>query len=170
MNANRLSAFATAVLIASAASSAAAQDARAELARKIAVAQGLTEQFDQQFAQQREAMKGYAEKLIEQSAASDGGQPNPLEKAALARLVERHGEMFSGSEITAAWVAQYGKDLSLQDLQAILRYYESPIGRKDIAATKSAMPAVTFWMTQEAQTRAAPLLEDFVADLQAARK
>lgn len=170
MNVNRLSAFAAAVLIAAAASSAAAQDARTELARKIAIAQGLTEQFDQQFAQQREAMKEYAEKLLEQSAAAGGGQPNPEEKAAFARLLARSGAMFSGSEITTAWVTRYGQDLSLQDLQAILRYYESPIGRKDVAATKSAMPALVFWMTKEAQARAEPLLKDFVAELQAARK
>jgi hypothetical protein len=170
MTANRLSTFVAALLIAAAASNATAQDARTVVVQKIAVAQGLTDLFDQQLAQQREATKGYATKVFEQAVAAGDGTANPKEQAAFEKLVARVGEIFSGKEVTAEWVAHYGKDLSLQDLQAILNYYESPIGRKDVAATKSAMPAFSSWMAQETQNRATALLKDFVAELQAARK
>lgn len=170
MKTNFLPALATAIVIASAAASASAQDARTALVQKIAAAQGLTEIFDQQLAQQREATKGYASKLFDQAVAAGGGQANQKEKAALESFVSKASDMFSGKEVSAAWVAHYGKDLSLQDLQAILSYYESPVGRKDVAATKSAMPAFSSWMAEEAQSRATSLLKDFVAELQAARK
>lgn len=170
MKLNRLAVFATALLVATTGSSVSAQETRTSLVEKIAVAQGLTEIFDQQLTQQREATKEYASKLFDQAITAAGGQANPKEKAALQKLVANAGEMFSGKEISAAWVAHYGKELSVQDLQAILNYYESPIGRKDVAANKLAMPAFSSWMTQESQTRATSLLKDFVAELQAARR
>ncbi len=170
MKATDFSAFVAALLLASAASSVFAQDSRTALVQKIAVAQGLTELYDQQLAQQREATKGYAAKLFDDAVAAGGGKANAKEKAALERLVAKTTEMFSGKEVAAAWVTHYGKELSLQDLKAILAYYESPIGRKDVAATKLAMPAFSSWMAQETQTRATSLLTEFVSELQAARK
>lgn len=170
MKPNRIIAVATAILIAAAASNAVAQDARTALIQKIAVAQGLTEIFDEQLMQQREAIKAYAEKLFQEAAAARGGQANPKEEAAFKKFAGRVGEMFSGKEVASEWVKYYGKDLTLQELRAILNYYESPVGRKDVAATKSAMPAFSSWMAQEAQVRATALLKDFAADLQAASK
>jgi|APAra7269096613_1048513.scaffolds.fasta_scaffold00106_119 hypothetical protein len=170
MNFNRLGAFITAVLIASGTSNAMAEDPRTLLVQRIAVAQGLNELFDQQMIQQREATKGFAAKVFEQAVAQSGGQANQKERAAFEKMTERAAEMFSGKEIVSAWVESYGKDLALQDLQAILTYYESPVGRKDVAATKAAMPAFTAWLSGEAQARATTLVNEFMAELQAARK
>lgn len=170
MKANVVVAFLVSIMVASVATSVLAQDGRAELVQKIAAAQGLTEIFDQQLAQQRESTKGYAQKMFEEAIAAGGGQANPKEIAALDKLAMRAGEMFSGREIAAAWVANYGQELSVQDLQAILNYYESPTGRKDVAANKAAMPAFTSWMAKEAQGRATSLLREFLSELQAARK
>jgi hypothetical protein len=170
MKTSHLAAIVTAVLVVSAAPNVAAQDTRTVLVQKIAVAQGLTELVDQQLAQQHEATKEYAAKLFEEAVTAGGGQANPEEQAAFDKFVARTGEIFSGKEFTAAWVTHYGKELSLQDLQAILSYYESPVGRKDVAATKSAMPAFSSWILQEGQTRVEPLLKAFIAELQAARE
>ena len=170
MKAKVIVAFLVSIVVASAATNVLAQDGRAVLVQKIAVAQGLIEIFDQQLAQQREATKGYAQKMFEEAVSAGGGQANPKEKAALDKLAVRSGEMFSGREIAAAWVASYGKELSVQDLQAILSYYESPIGRKDVAANKAAMPAFSSWMAKEAQGRTTSLLREFLSELQAARK
>ena len=170
MKSSRLSGFAVGFLAASLASSVLAQESRATLVERIAAAQGLTEIFDQQLEQQREAVKGYAVKLFEEAVAAGGGQANPKEKAALDKLATQSAALFSGKEVTAAWIANYGKGLSLEDLRTILGYYESPIGRKDVAATKAAMPAFSAWMTEEAGVRSTSLIKEFVSELQAARK
>jgi len=147
-----------------------AQDARASLVQRIAVAQGLTEMFEQQLSQQREATQAYVKKVYEQIIAQAGGTPNPRELAALERFVARCAELFSAREVVAAWVSHYGQDLSIQDLQEILRYYESPTGRKDARATKAAFPAFSAWMAQQGEARSTALISDFIAELRAARQ
>ena len=151
-------------------SSAIAQDERNALVQKIAAAQGLEEMFAQQIAAQRDSTKSYASKLFEQAIAEAGGQPNAKHKAAFERFVAKASTVFSPKEITAAWVGAYGKDLSDQELREVLKYYQSGIGQKDVAASKAAMVTYSTWINQEAQARVAPLLKVFVQELQAAQK
>jgi hypothetical protein len=152
-----------------AASPCSAQEARAEVIQKIAASQGLFEMFEQQLVQQRDSMKGYAAKLFEQTTAETGMQPNAKEKAAFERFLAKAPTVFSATEITSMWTANYGKDLSVQELQGILKYYDSPIGRKDVAASKAAMISFSTWMNQEAQVRSTTLIKEMLQELQAAR-
>jgi hypothetical protein len=152
-----------------AASPCSAQEARAEVIQKIAASQGLFEMFEQQLAQQRDSMKGYAAKLFEQTTAETGMQPNAKEKAALEQFLAKAPTVFSATEITNTWTATYGKDLSVPELQDILKYYDSPIGRKDVAASKAAMISFSIWMNQEAQVRATSLIKEMLQELKAAR-
>lgn len=147
-----------------------AEETRADVIQKIAASQGLFEMFEQQLEQQKDSMKGYAAKLFEQTTAQTGGQANAKEKAVFERFVAKATALFSATEITRTWTASYGKDLSVQDLQEILKYYDSPIGRKDVAANKTAMISYSTWMNQEAQTRSTALLKELVQELDAARK
>jgi hypothetical protein len=147
-----------------------AQDARSELVRKIAASQGLLEMFDQQITQQRESVKGYASDIFQRAVTDSGGQANEKERAAFERFVGKTATIFSASEMEAAWIASYGKDLTVDDLAAILRYYESPIGRKDVAANKLAMVSFSAWASREGRARATALLQGLILDLQEARK
>lgn len=151
-------------------SSALAQDERNGLVQRVAAAQGLEEMFAQQIAAQRDSMKAYASKLFEQAIAEAGGQANAKHKAAFERFITKVSTVFSPKEITEAWVSAYGKDLSDQELQEVLKYYQSPIGQKDVAASKAAMVTYSTWINQESQTRVTPLLKSFVQELQAAQK
>lgn len=138
MNLNRLIALHAAILITLAAP-ALTQDDRSAIVQKIADARGLTEVFDGQMVQQRDATKAYAAQVFGETIAAAGGKMNPREQAAFDKMVLRTSEMFKGSEIAAVWIAQYGRDLSVPELQQILSYYESPIGRRDVAASKAAI-------------------------------
>lgn len=166
MRIRHLSTFILAASIACAASSAAAQDTRAELVRAIVEAQGLAASFDLQLEEQRKAVDGYAHKLFE-SAISSGKQPTPAQKAALERFTSRAASMMTGREVADAWLSLYGQDLSDEDLRGILSYYQSPIGRKDVAATRAAVPAMTRWMAEQGQKRIQPLLAELLNELEA---
>lgn len=146
-----------------------AQNKHAELIQRIAVSQGLLEIFEQQLVQQRDSMNGYATKLFDECVAESGGQANMKAKTALEHFMAKVATIFSAAEITSAWTSAYGKDLSEQELQEILKYYESPIGRKDVAANKSAMVTFSTWMNQESLTRSTALLKEFAQELQAAQ-
>lgn len=146
-----------------------AQNERAALVQKIAAAQGLEEMFEQQIAAQRDSMKSYASKLFEQAITEVGGQPNAKQEAAFERFVAKAAALFSPKEITQAWIGAYGKELSDQELLDVLKYYQSPIGQKDVAATKTAMITYSTWINQESQARVTPLLKAFVLELQAAQ-
>ena len=147
-----------------------AQEARAALVQSIAAAQGLEEMFEQQIAAQRDSMKSYDSKLFDQAIAEAGGQSNAKQKAAIDRFVAKATTLFTSKEITAAWTAAYGKNLSDQELREVLQYYQSPIGQKDVGASKTAMVTYSTWINQESQARATPLLKVLVQELQAARQ
>ena len=146
------------------ASLAFADEQRDELVRRIAIAQGLTDIIDQQQQQGRAALQEYAAKMFNEVS---GGKTTPKQKAAFDKFVARSSEMFSGKEITAAWASQYGRDLSTQDLQDILRYYASPLGQRELASVKAAMPAFMQWMSAESQARGTVLIQEFIAELRA---
>jgi hypothetical protein len=147
-----------------------AQDTRAALVQRIAAAQGLEEMFEQQLAAQRDSMKSYASKLFEQALAESGGQASAKQKAAFERFVAKATTLFSSKEITAAWTAAYGKDLSDQELREVLKYYQSPIGQKDVASSKAAMITYSAWINQESQARSMPLLKTLVQELQPVKR
>ena len=141
-----------------------ADEQRDELVRRIADAQGITEIIDQQQEQGRVALQAYAAKMLDEAS---GGKATPQHKAAFEKFVARSAQMFSAKEITAAWASQYGRDLSIQDLQDILRYYESPLGQRELASVKRAMPAFMQWISAEGQARGTVLIQDFIAELRA---
>jgi len=144
---------------------ASAQDERTALVQRIAAAQGLNDLFEQQRAQSRQGALAYGKQVFDKMVADAGGTASDRQRAAFERLLVRGSEMFSGAELTNAWVSQYGRELSLGDLSEILRYYESPVGRKDVAASKLAMTGFSQWLIAESQRRTTELLSAFVREL-----
>ena len=139
---------------------------RGVLVERIVKAQRLQEQFDQQLTQQREIMRGYATKMSEQAAAEGGGALTPQQKEVLNQFMDKASTLFSGKELADRWSSAYGKDLSVEELQQIVSYYESPIGQRDVSASKSTLTAWTTWMNTEGQARSSGLIEQLVQDLQ----
>jgi len=139
---------------------------RGALVERIVKAQRLQEQFDQQLAQQRDIMRDYAAKMSEQAAAEGGGVLTPQQKEVLNQFMDRTATLFSGKELADKWSGAYGKDLSVTELQQITTYYESPLGQRDVAASKSTLTSWSTWMNSEGQARSAGLIEQLIRDLQ----
>lgn len=158
--------LALAAVLATLVSPSIAQDERASLAQSIARAQGLPAMFEIQLAQQRQAMRGYAEQLSAEMGAQGGGEVSAREKVALERFMEKASKLFTADEMLARWTENYGKSMSIDELRAIHTYYESAVGRADVEASKSAMVTFSGWMNDEALARTTKLVGDLGSELQ----
>lgn len=139
---------------------------RGTLVERIVKAQRLQEQFDQQLAQQKELMRDYVATMSDQTAAQGGGELTAEQKGVLDRFMDRTASMFNGKELADRWKADYGKELSIPDLQQITTYYESPLGQRDVASSKTTLAAFTSWMNKEGQLRSNALIQELSQELQ----
>ena len=147
-----------------------AQDETKELVQRIAAAQGLTEMFEQMIVQQKQIARQSADRLLEEAMRQGRTVPTEKVRVALTRLIDRTANIITADEIVQAWASEYAKELSIQELTAILQYYQSPVGRKDIAASKAALWRFTEWCAQRSRERIGPILADFSSELVAARQ
>ena len=146
-------------------------DKRLNIVQQIVAAQGLTEMFDQQLELQKQSLQTEVSQLFNKILSDAGARPpNQKEQEALDRLSVRSREIFTGKEIVAVWASEYGKNLSDADLVGILNFYESKIGKSDVAASKSALNVLTVWMLDQYRAKSNALLETFMRDMQSANQ
>ena len=65
-------------------------------------------------------------------------------------------------EAVAAWVGYYGAQLTEGEVDQLLIHYKSPLGQKDIAATKSAMPKWTKFFADRNQQVLEPAVAKYI--------
>ncbi|MFA9441666.1 DUF2059 domain-containing protein [Uliginosibacterium sp. sgz301328] len=118
------------------------QTQKTQLIQAIVKAQGMQESLDAQLEGQRKALEVTAMKILPDAAIANCDKQFPEELALLAKFSARLNSLLSGQEMAAAWSTFYGQDLSVSELESILSYYQSPVGQKDVAATKAASPAM----------------------------
>lgn len=147
-----------------------AQDARVDTIRKIVEAQGMKEMFDDSLAQSREAATKMGLELYQKSVASGEVPASAQHKESFDRYMKAAVALFTSDEIIAHWSTLYGKSLTLAELKSILAYYQSPTGRKEVAATKIAMQQLMVWFAAQTQLRLEKLLETLTRDLNASNK
>lgn len=144
----------------------AAQVSRSELVQRIAEAQGLGKLFDEQLSQQRDALQAYGLQVFDKTVPSSTAAADPKVKAVFERFLERNARLFSGEEYMAVWAKAYSEtSLTDDDLKAILAYYESPAGKKDGAASQTAMKGFTTWLAAQSQARSTEVLDRLAAEL-----
>ena len=145
--------------------------ARQEKIAKIIEAQGLHQMFQQQLDQSRgqaaELGKDIYRKVLAESGIAPG-QENPRLEQVFTRYVERCSTLFTADEMVATWARFYGSDLSTADLDKILAYYRSSAGKKDIAASQSALVGFSQALTGESRKRVGDAIEQLLADMKAA--
>jgi hypothetical protein len=138
---------------------------------KIMEAQGLQEMFQQQLDQSKDSAgevgKDLVKKLLKESGAPDG-QENPQLTEVFRLYLERCATMFSAKEYVDIWATFYGKNLSDSDLEQILAYYQSPIGKKDVLASKTAMVGFSQTMMRETQKRLNASIAQLMTDIKKA--
>jgi hypothetical protein len=138
---------------------------------QIVKAQGLQQMFQQQIDQSKAAAADTGKNLYRKMLAESGiteGQENPKLEQVFTKYLERCASMLSARELVATWSSFYGKDLSEAELDKILAYYKSPVGKKDVLASQVAMAGFSQAMSAEVQKRMEASIGQLMADLKSA--
>ena len=150
----------------------AAESAREAKISKIIEAQGLQQMFQQQLdqskAQASDLGKSLYRKMLSESGITEGQEENPKLEAVFARYIERCSTMFTAREFVQTWSRFYGNNLSEAELDKILAYYKSSVGKKDVAASQAAMVGFSQVISAEGQKRMNDSIGQLMADLKAA--
>lgn len=144
---------------------------RKQKIQQIIEAQGLKQMFAAQLAQSQISATKYGENIYQK--LTDGvSAPDPEKsakfKAAFERFAASCSTLWSSEDLVGLWAEEYGKDLTEKDLDAILAYYRSPTGKKDVKASHAAAPAFTQKMRLEGMTRLELPIATLIADIKAA--
>jgi len=113
--------------------------------RELMEAQGLLRMFQQQMEEGKQESRAQAERMLEQFI--DGLKP-PKEfeerfRVASREFIDSLVPTWSAEDIVAEWAKAYGARFTDEELDGLVRYYESPLGRKDVSASQEALPELT---------------------------
>jgi hypothetical protein len=95
-------------------------------------------------AQASQLSKQIVAEIFKDGKAPSSGQQAKIE-VAMQRFLEACAASMDVKEAAALWGQLYAANLSDAELDQILSYYKSEIGKKDVAATQAAMP---LWQAQ----------------------
>jgi len=130
-----------------------------DLLKRLATAQGMTTVFELQHLFERDQAHREFERLFPDSSPEVRKLLEKMEvQAARERFETSRAEIFARDELLDHWVESYGKNLATEDIAAMVAYYESPVGRKDMAATQAAKTELARWTQQERIRRSAGLV------------
>jgi hypothetical protein len=146
---------------------------RREKIAKIVEAQGLHQMFQQQLDQGKASAADIGKSIVEKMLAESGAAPvqkSPKLEQIFLRYMERCAAMFSATELVDTWSRYYGKDLTEGELDQVLAYYQSAVGKKDVLASQAAMIGFGKTMSDEGQIRLNASISQLMADLKGALK
>ena len=147
------------------------ESARQAKIAKVLEAQGVLQMFQQQIESSKSQASDIGENIYRQILIENGikkGQENPKIEQVLTQYTERCSTLFTAEELTGIWSRFYGNDLSEKELDKILAYYKSPVGKKDVAASQAALSGFMQVLSAERQTRINASIRQFISDLKAA--
>jgi hypothetical protein len=135
--------FVACILLMVAANALADQSTKDAKLNELMRLQGLTEMIEQQQAYCQEQARAIGPKMIaefkKQIPEIDQAVLDEVD-AALSAFVDSAKPSWTVGEAATAWSNYYGEQLTEEELDQIIAFYRSPIGQKDILATRKAMP------------------------------
>ena len=133
--------------------------------------QGLSQMLQQQMEESKAAAGEIGKSIVKKILAEKGipeGQQNPQLEQVFRDYLERSATMFSAKELVDTWSTFYGENLSESELDQVLAYYKSPVGRKDVIANQLAMPRFGEFMRTQQQKRMNASIGQFMAEVKSA--
>jgi hypothetical protein len=116
-------------------------DDRSDKVKNLMEAQGLLSMFEQQLTSTKVQNEKMGEQIIQQILS----QLNPNEKfqkqfkAAFLTFLKKIEAPWSADEIVAVWSKYYGSQFSDKELDQLVDFYTSDIGKKEVSASKIAL-------------------------------
>jgi hypothetical protein len=130
---------------------------RSEKVHDLMEAQGLVQMFEQQLHAGREQTQRQAELTLEKmlSTLNPPAEFQAKLRAASSDFVKAALPPWTAKDIVEVWGKYYGSKFSDEELDELLSYYRSPLGQKDVLASRDALGPYT----AEFQERYKPILE-----------
>ncbi len=125
---------------------------RSSKIKALMEAQGLLQMWDQQMATQRQQSRQQAQQILNQAISSLS--PPPTFEARFRDAFDEYMNSlqtpWTPQDLVDVWAQKYGARFTDDELDGLLAYYTSPLGRKDVAAAQAAMPEfVDYFMEAE---------------------
>lgn len=126
---------------------------------------GLTEISDQARSARIGQAEAMAPRVIEDFRRQAHEIPEEAIKQATKRFHNAVEASWSTDEAIEVWQELYGADLTEDEIDQAIAFYRSPIGQKDIAATKAALPRWSQFLGKKNASAIDDALKAYVADL-----
>jgi len=149
----------------------AGDDARQDKIARILEAQGLEQTFQQQLERSNTSARDVGESVYRTfllKNAGPDGKANPLLEGIFRSYLERSARLFSARELVNSYASYYGLGMSDADLDAVLAYYTSSVGRRDTASSQAAMAGFSDTMAAEGEKRLNASIGRLMFELKAA--
>ena len=131
-------------------------------------AQGLLQMWEAQMQLGKEESRKQAQQLIDQLLTSF--TPTPEIEASLRVAAEEYlaacSPPWTAQDIVDVWAEKYGAQFSDQELDDLLAYYTSTLGKKDVAASQAAMPAFTDHFMEQYKPHVEAATQTYIERLQ----
>ena len=127
------------------ASSVCVADDRTEKVRTLMEAQGLVKMFEQQMAEGKLEGQKQAQKMLDQlmSGLNPSKEFDKRLRLAFEEFMKALEPTWTAQDIVDVWAKAYGTHFTDQELDQLVEYYTSPLGKKDVMATQAALPDLT---------------------------
>lgn len=135
-------------------------DNRKDVINRLIVAQDVVPMFEEELKYTQQESEKEAQKILDQMLS----QMKPSEEYkkkfsdAYLNFIKRIVSPWSAQELATTWGQYYSVKFSDQELSQLVSFYESPLGRKEVAASKVARMEYM----QHYQKLGEPILKDAV--------
>jgi hypothetical protein len=128
------------------------EDSRTSKIAELVQLQGLTRMMEQTKAAGRETatrmVRSMTDKMFVQFPNIPAGKRAAVE-AASKQFLSEVDRSFDQGDAVRAWGRFYSEGLTEQELDAIIAYYRSPVGQKDVRASQAALPQFQKYMVEK---------------------
>lgn len=147
-------------------------DQRTEKIEALMRAQGLLEMWKQQIDYGKVEGEKQARQMIDQVLS----QLNPNEEfkarfeKAFMNFIGKLQDNWTAQEIVDVWTKYYGLHFSDEELDKLVLFYTSDIGKKDVMATKSAITEFSAYFQKESTPIMEKATNEYIAELRLVAK
>ena len=137
---------------------------RSETLSALMEAEGVTQAFDTARDMLRVQTKADADKGMASLLTRLNATPEvvaSLRKAYAEFIDSVTTGAFQKEDLARMWAEAYGASFSDDELTQLLAFYQSPLGQKTVASSRSAMPKVMEKMQSELQPRLQPAIQRY---------
>lgn len=133
-------------------------------------AQGLLQMWDQQMVMGRQQARAQAQQVLDQALASLSPPPefDARFRDAFDEYMKNMEAAWTAQDVVNVWAEKYGARFTDQELDGLVAYYTSPLGRKDVAATQAAMPEFMGHFAELSKPIAEKATQSYIQSLQKA--